>query len=400
MKYCFKGILYIILVMTICSCKKPYNPPAIAASASYLVVAGVINAGPDSTIINLSRTVNLSSKVTVNPELNATVVIQSDQNAVYPLYETSNGNYVAAGLNLDNAHNYRLSIRTSNNGQYYSDYVPVLNSPPIDSLYFTATSTGVNIYSATHDPSNKIKYYRWDYQETWIIHPPFDSGFISNGDTVLIRTPAQQVYKCWQTETSSTIVLGSSAKLARDVIVDNPVTALPGLSPKIANEYSIIVRQYALTADAYSFWINLKKNTEQLGSIFDAQPSQISGNIHSATNPSEPVIGYVSIGSTASQRIFITTQQLPAYGPPNEDYPPNCEAVSYLYNYYAPGSTIPVNQVDEYINYDKGGSTAPLIPIAPIAQPGGPILGFTAAPAICVDCTLRGTNIQPAYWKY
>ncbi len=403
--YYFRCIFYFMLAAAIVSCKRPYNPPAIALAASYLVVEGVINSGPDSTFIKLSKTVKLSNATAVNPVTGAAVAVQSDQGAVFPLNETTQGNYVSPGLNLNSSHNYRLSIKTSDE-QYYSDYVPVLNSPPIDSISFKIIDTGLTIYSATHDPNNTIKYYRWDYQETWIIHtaPPDDSNFISNGDTVLTRTQSQLVYTCWRSDTSSTIVLGSSAKLAKGVIVDNPVTSLGHSSPKVANEYSILVRQYALTADAYTFWTNLKKNTEQLGSIFDAQPSQINGNIHSATNPSEPVIGYISVGGTASQRMFITATQLPAWPPPypNEDYPGDCMSTGMLFVLiYPKGSTIPVNQVNEFINYNKG-ATDPLIPINPIQNPGGPLLGFIAVTPICADCTLQkgATNKQPAYWKF
>jgi len=389
--------LLVLAIMIIgAGCKKPYDPPAIASSGSYLVVEGAINAGADSTIITLSRTVNLSSAVTANPVLNAVVSVQSDQNAVYPLTETTNGNYVAAGLNLDNARTYRLSIKT-NNEQYYSDYVPVLNAPPIDSLYYGITNTGLNIYSSAHDPSNAVKYYRWDFQETWIIHSNFDSGVISNGDTVLARTADQQIYTCWSSDVSSNIILGSSAKLARDVIDNNLVTSIASSSEKIGSEYSILVRQYALTADAYTFWTNLKKNTEQLGSIFDAQPSEINGNMHSVTNPLEPVIGYISVGGTASKRIFIASQQLPNWLPTNPY--PNCKLDTALYVYYPAGSKVSYNQVDELINYNKGASVNPLIPVAPIGRPGSPPIGYSASDRVCVDCTLRGTKQEPSFWK-
>jgi hypothetical protein len=151
-----------------------------------------------------------------------------------------------------------------------------------------------------------------DYQETWIIHANFASYFKSNGDTVLGKDMINDnITDCWQSDSSSTLVLGSSAKLSQDVIADFPVISVPSTSEKVGDEYSIQVRQYALTADAYNFYVNLKKNTEQLGSIFDALPSEISGNIHSVANPSEPVIGYINVGSISSRRIFVTTRQLP-----------------------------------------------------------------------------------------
>lgn len=377
-------------------CKKPYNPPATTSAGSYLVVGGTISSGTDSTDIVLARTVNLSSTVTLNPVLNAIVSVQSDQNIDYPLYGTANGNYVSAGLNLDNAHTYRLSIKI-NNEQYYSDYVPVLNAPPIDSIHYSITNNGINIYSDAHDPTNAVKYYRWDYQETWIFHSNYDSDFISNGDTVLGRPSNNQIYTCWRSDTSSTIILNSSAKLAKDVIANNPITSITSTSEKLGSGYSILLHQYALTPAAYSFWVNLKKNTEQLGGIFDAQPSEINGNLHSATNPLEPVIGYVSIGSTTSKRIFIYAKQLPAWLP-TPAYP-NCTLDTELYVFYPQGSKTPVNQVNKFINYNKGASIDPLIPVASIGMPGSPPIGYSASSRACVDCTLRGTNKQPPFWK-
>ena len=167
---------------------------------------------------------------------------------------------------------------------YQSAFLPVLNSPPIDSVSFDTkgalTIPGVNIYVNTHDPAGKVLYYRWEYNETWIFHSNYASLFYSNGDTVLARNLINDnITDCWGNDTSSSILLGSAAKLSRDIIYKAPVTSVVSTSEKLEDEYSIQVKQYALTPDAYDFYTNLKKNTESLGSIFDPQPSQINGNI-------------------------------------------------------------------------------------------------------------------------
>jgi hypothetical protein len=395
--------ILIISVLTACiGCKKPYNPQIIAMPGNYLVVEGVINSSSDSTIIKLSRTVNLTNKIATNPESQAAVTVESDQNTIYSLSETTSGQYVSAGLNLDNTHKYRLRIKTANNKEYVSDFVPVVNSPAIDSVNFKIKNNGVNIYANTHDPNNSTRYYRWGYNETWIFHSKFESRFKSNGDTVLGRDLINDnIYRCWQSDISSTIVLGSSAKLTQDVIVNSPITFISSTSEKVSNEYSIYVKQYALTKDAYNFYVNLKKNTEQLGSIFDAQPSQINGNIHSVTNPSEPVIGYISVGSTTSQRIFIKSQALPAWAT-TPAYPDCMLAKNCCYYSFRDQDFGPFyNQVNLFINYNKGAGqfAPPLIPVNAISVPGQPPIGYTAADRECVDCTLRGTNKQPAFWK-
>jgi len=260
-----KYFLLFLIVFSFVNCKKPYSPAVINASNNYLVVEGDINSGADSTFITLSRTVNITSKISTKPEINAIVTVEVDQNTSYALIEMGNGNYACAGLNLDGTHKYRLNIKTANNEQYQSDYIQVLNSPPIDSVTYDTNTTlvngpGVNIYVNTHDPTNKVQYYRWDYQETWEYHTAFESYFKSNGDTVLARDIINDnIYQCWRSDSSSTIILGSSAKLSQSVIAHSPLAFVNSTSEKVSIEYSILVRQYALTADAYNFYANLKK---------------------------------------------------------------------------------------------------------------------------------------------
>jgi hypothetical protein len=377
----------LILTILVIGCKKPYNPPAITNNASYLVVEGVINSGADSTFIKLSKTVNISGVATANPVLQATVSVQIDQNNNYPLTELGNGKYGVAGLNLNSAHNYRLNIQTPDGQQYQSDFGPVVNTPPIDSVGFQIQSNGLQLYVNTHDPNNKINYYRWDYKETWQFDAKYQSFFVTNGTAIVFRLPSQDIYSCFGNDTSSTIVLGSSAKLSQAVIYQSPLTQIASTSEKIETKYSILVDQYALSPNAYDFWVNLKQNTEQLGSIFDPQSSNNNGNMHCITNPSEPVIGYISVCTVRQKRIFISNSQLPQTWFPT--YPYSCTADTAYY--CAQGCT---NQVAIYLIPPGSGQ----IPINAVSA-GPAVIGFSNSSIECVDCTIRGTKTQPAFWK-
>jgi hypothetical protein len=388
-----KKITYLLaLIAAMLSCKKPYNPPAITSPGSYLVVEGVINTGTDSTIIKLSKTVSISSTVTTNPVLHATVSVESDQNGSYPLTETGNGNYVSTGLNLDNTRQYRLRISTPDNQQYLSDFVAVKVSPPIDSIGFKIVNNNMQVYVNTHDPNNNTHYYRWDYQETWEFHALYSSDYVSNGDTILQRPDSARVFYCYAGYASSSIVLGSSAKLKQDVIYQAPITEVASTSEKIEIEYSILVKQYALTGDAYNFWVNLRNNTEQLGSIFDAQPSNINGNIHNVANPSEPVIGYVSACTVQTKRVFIKNSQLPQTLAWQPVYPYNCKQDSDYYSLPPTG----FNQVDAFLVPLPNSN----IPTSAFYLPHAMVpSGFLSSGVECADCTVRGVTKPPAFWK-
>ena len=132
------------------ACKKPYNPKVVTGNSNYMVVEGVINTGNDSTNIKLSRTVKVNSKQSSSPESGAVVNVEDNGNGSYPVPELGNGKYGAPPLGLDSTKQYRLRIRTTDGKEYLSDFSQAKSTPPIDSIGFTITNTGVQIYVNTH----------------------------------------------------------------------------------------------------------------------------------------------------------------------------------------------------------------------------------------------------------
>ena len=380
----------IAAIILIVSCKKPFAPKGIQSSTGFLVVEGVIDPGGDTTRIKLSRVVKLDT-VTTAPVTNALVFVEGMDNTTSQLNENAGGIY-SLRLSLNNSQKYRLHIRTADGKDYKSDYVEVKVTPAIDAINYTIKNNGLQIILDTHDVTNNTRYYRWNYVETWQFHSKYASAYVSNGDSVIARTADQQVYYCYNSGNSNNILLGSSAQLSQDVISAAPIALVSPTSEKIEIKYSILINQYALTSDAYNFWQNIKKNTEELGSIFDAQPSEIAGNIHCTTNPDEPVIGYVSASSFTSKRIFVDNSVLPTDWKPI--YPNDCPTDSVFLEFNDGREYI--NQENQVFNYKKGGYSE--IPITAIKSDkyGRGHLG--AAP-VCVDCTLRGTLKKPSFWQ-
>jgi len=363
---------------TLIGCKKPFAPSAVALNTNYLVIEGLINSGHDSTIINLSRTVNISEKIKSKPELNALVTVESSQNTSYSVPEIGKGKYGSAPLNLDSTLQYRLRVKTASGEEYLSAFVEVKTAPPIDSLGMIIKNNGAEFYVNAHDNSNRTRYYRWDYNETWIFHSQFYSFYkIVDGQPVY-RSASEQIYQCWNSDISSTVVTATTIKLAKDVVSLQPVAFVPASSEKIIQRYSIILKQYALTKPGFEYYENIKKNTEQLGSIFDAEPSSIKGNVICSTNPAEPVIGFISAGTVTTKRIFLDSRQFPANWIP--------------YTFYdQKGCTGDESKLDADQMFYYYGAAHPVF--LPTSAPN------LAAPVECVDCTLRGTTKQPDFWK-
>ncbi|WP_373331463.1 DUF4249 domain-containing protein [Salmonirosea aquatica] len=339
----------------------------------YLVVDGSLNTTPGAgSQIKLSRTQNIYEKGGPQPESRAKLTVEGDKGSSFAFAEAVPGVYDLAPTTFRDSEKYRLRIRTSGGREYLSAYVPVVKNPPIDSLTYRVRGAGegVQIYVNTHDPQDRTRFYRWSYEETWQYSMPLYSVYELVGKDVVYRE--QSINTCWSSASPTTIVLGTSVKLSKDIIRDQGVTFVPSASGKLQSRYSILVRQYALTQQEYEYWNALSKTTERTGSLFDPQPAEVTGNIRSVGDAGELVFGYFSASNRQEQRLFVTEY----LGRPN----PACE----------PTDTLTAREILEspdliLSEYYEGNSPVPLY-----------IMGTPT----CSDCRLRGgTNQMPSFWK-
>jgi hypothetical protein len=367
--------IYLILcfVIFLSSCIKSYEPDVLKAPNQFLVVDGVINCSPGGvTTILLSRTRNLTDTIINVPELRAQVFIESSNNG-FALNEVSNGVYKSAPLNLNSSNLYRLRILTSTGDEYVSEYVPVLITPFIDSVSWQQDNETINISISTHDPLNQSKYFKWEYEETWEYKAVYESILKFTNGQIQFRDSSEMTSRCWLNNISYDILTESTSQLSEDRIVNETLINLPAKSPKLEVRYSVLVKQYSLTKAAFEFWEIVEKNTQQLGSLFDPQPSQLKGNIKNTKNEKEPVIGIVSASTINSQRIFIQRGEII-----NGHSPITSCTVLIVPAQDAPAYLVNPDNVPAY------------------SVSGG---GVAISTKPCVDCRLQGGTVQkPSFW--
>jgi hypothetical protein len=368
-------LLFMIMATLEWQCIDKYSSPYQSPATGYLVVEGYITSNRP-TQFTLSRTIPLPGDSGIPMETGAKVQVEGSDNSIYPLTEQNAGIYVIDTLALNTTTQYRLRISTADGQQYLSRYTPYQPTPPIDSISWAESSSGVTIYANTHGPAGATGYYQWTYNETWeySASQPTDYIWDTANSTIIGLTIAQLKAICWHSDSSTDIIVASTAKLSQDLIYEQPVQTIAIASQQLGIEYSILVRQYALTDSAYAFLTLMQQNTESLGSIFDPQPSQLTGNIQCLTTPSQPVIGWVSAGTIQQQRIFISRSQVPDWG-------------------YFNVCSIPIHLVpaDSLVLYFTQFGYVPLGPLQNGSAPG--------VAQGCTDCTLQGgTTTKPSFW--
>lgn len=369
----------VALLLAVNACIEPYEPPLDDADVNYLVVDGFLDATAGVATVSLSRTLPVTSEQLFERESGATVHIEDGAGIIFPLAETDRGKYTGIVSNAATDQRYRLQIRTASNRAYVSDFVAIIQTPPIDSITWAVAADGVQFSVTTHDPTGRSRFYRWKYTETYEYNSTFNSLYRFENDQPVSRRPEESIFTCWTTNESTDIKVGSTKQLHEAVIYKSPVMFIPAGSVKVSRRYSLLVKQHAISEEAYQYWLSLEKSTENLGGLFDPLPSEAVGNIHGQTDPGETVIGYFNAGTVEEKRLFVRRNELPVEITWNSSGIHGCMRdtvyLADLDQVYQPTTLI----LDAIYN--------PLL------------IGYTTSEAACADCrVLGGTTTRPPFW--
>jgi len=289
-----KSFWILCLCFILCGCVTDYKPPYIDEITDILVVEGIIT--DDESTITLSQSVSLLDGKYYAPIYidTANVYIECDNGMRWQAEPYNiNGRYTIKTGKLNLERKYRLKIEFDRH-EYRSDFSYPINTPEIDSVFWRKSGKGqpVNIYVATHSAEDEVLFYRWSYREDWEIWPEYypAPGF-----------PQQ----CWSSANSRDILIGSAEKTEFGQLTDKIFEALPS-DKRWSVLYRIAVKQNAISKRAHDYFTNIKKNSQNMGSIFAPTPSELRGNIICTTDPKRPVIGYIDISSTTQKTKYIS----------------------------------------------------------------------------------------------
>ena len=348
--------------------------------------------------IKLTRSFKFEDELPIF-EIDASVKIIDDANITYLFQENSPGNYVSVNeFSAQPNKNYQLLITTNNGSSYSSQITKLPTITPIDKVYAIRETDdlgneGMSIFVDSYDPTGNSKYYRFEYEETYkIIAPKWISKdmIVSPPPTFQLSfaQKTKEMHTCYNTVISNTIIQTETTDLSEDRVSRFNVRVIPRDNPIITRRYSILVKQYVQSLEAFTYYKTLNKLSGSESLFSQNQPGFFNGNVYSLDDQSEKVLGYFEIASVSSKRMYFNYSDFF----PNEPFPPyfeNCEE-------FAPGiSPIPgePSSVAEFIlnglaKYYRRNLEPKL--------GEGPYLLVRRA---CGDCTVLGINIKPDFWE-
>jgi len=374
------GFVFVLLA-TLLGCRTPYEPEVPATELRVLVVEGYLDTEGLKSELKLSRTAPLGASSAFIPELRAKVVLKSASGQVFPLTETGLGTYIFE-RNIDEKQSYLLEIELSSGERYVSEGLQPIVTPEIIDAGFKLDEEGVEVFVSTQGNANADDFL-WTFEETWIFRPRIRTTYIYVPEIKNVRDQKQseQTSLCFKTEPSPGILLETSSRFKDQVVFQKTITEIPTGDERIMERYSILVSQKGLASKDVPFWEILKKNTEDIGSIFSPLPSLIGGNIKSLDAAKSPVIGQVSLGVIRQKRIYINQVQVSPW--------------NYLdpkFNDCAIGEEAILAK--DYQAIFGNGAVVPTRPL----MVGTTIVGYYPSSKRCTDCSLYASKLKPSFW--
>ncbi len=309
-------ILLLFLIQT--GCIEEYDPE-IEDYENILVFDGSIIKEDSIQTVAISTSTEIKYPE-FNPVSNCYVSVRDTFNNEFVFEETQPGIYKAAIPEeyLDYNNKFRLYVKTSDNNEYLSDQESILKSSPIDSIYYDVEpyqssseeyNEGLQFYTDLKAPDEATKNYRWTLEETWEIHTYYDiSGHWDTRDLGIPRFDpvSDSINICWSTRQLKEFYTASTENLVRNEKKKIPLSFVPSVSTKLDVKYSILVKQFSLSDEAYNYHSQNNYSSSGTEALYQKQPAQTRSNISNINDPDEFVLGYFWASSFTEKRLFFT----------------------------------------------------------------------------------------------
>ena len=327
------------------------------------------------------------------PETGAEVFITDDAGTKYGFNEDS-GKYISSiAFQIESGKKYQLHINTKDGKSFESaaETLPTIN--PIQSVVATVEEidniNGVAIRVSSFDPTSTSKYYRYDYEETYkVVAPKWrPTRAVWNPNGFIDYFPnSPETKTCYGSKKNIGLLLATTNNLTEDR-VEFLTRFISDQDYIITTRYSILVRQYVESLNAYNYYNTLKKMSGSGSLLSPNQPGFLLGNLRSTKNQEDKISGYFDVCSVSSQRIYFNYSDLfPGKGAP--PYYTDCKEFCYSQD----EALVP----DPCTHSGGPGEDLAAERIGYFSGAGGSFTYWVNTP--CSDCTTIASNIKPAFW--
>lgn len=369
------------LLCCISACTEPYQGE-VEGLEDILVVNALITNENKIQEVSLTRPYRFDEDAPIAEENALILVDDGEQQFIFD--EVQPGKYISnISFAAEMGRPYSILITTESGRSYRSEtmQLPVATTN-IDALYAERITDdtgeeGMGIFVDTFDASNQSNYYRYEYDETFKIIAPFWSPLdvvfviqLSTGPAFNVIRREREERVCYGTDNEKVINVVNTLNLGEDRLSRFNVRFINRDNYILSHRYSINVRQYVQTPEAFAYYDALRGLSQSATTVFsEDQPGFLAGNIFSLEDANENVAGFFEVAAVTEKRIFFDYEEFF----PGEELPPyfqNCTPSAES------GEDLKNSLLRETRVYYDGKTVA----------------------RACGDCTALGSNKVPDFW--
>lgn len=303
-----------LLLITV-SCIKSYEPELKSGETQKYVVSGRVTDQEGFQYVSVSLSSSVEEPVYI-PISGCWGMISDDRGHSFYLEQLQDGKYRTwiDQQYLSPGTSYRLSLITPDQIELESDYDLMPECPEIGDVYYerkdiattdpSQPEKGIQLYIDLDASAVPTQYFQWDLEETWEYHVSYAKEYYYAGEIFEINPPDSSTFACWMTQPVMEVFTLSTINISGNIYKKFPLQFIDNHSQRLRFIYSLLVNQLAVSQEAYTYWDQLRMNSE-LGGLYDHQPLDVRGNIHNLSDPNKEVLGFFQASAMRTKRIFI-----------------------------------------------------------------------------------------------
>ncbi len=376
------GLLLVLLLLMGYACVSPYVAD-IENEPELISIEGSLIKGEEEQTVKVSITASLNTSTFI-PVRGCDVSLIDEFDNAWNYRDLSGGIYRMSMPDEEMIHgrHYKIRVITADGNVYESDYEMLNPGIEVDSVYYDIEDkvdemtgdpySGIQFYLDVKAGEDESRYFRWRIDETYeyTSFGPISYFYLDDTHTPTVPVDEWAVYRCWQGGEISGLFQSSTMNLSQNEKKRIHLNYVSALTERLRLKYSLRVKQYTLSENAYNYFEQNRLATEEADGLYTRQPRQPITNIGNVDDEDERVLGYFWVSTQTSQRIFVSRI---------EEMDVMAEDCAYW----------------EYSDLEDGEGPFPIYLFDD--KNSGKL--YTSS-RDCFDCTRRGgSNIKPDYWE-
>ena len=165
----------------------------------------------------------------------------------------------------------------------------------------------ISVYANTRVPEQSGPLFlKWDVKSVY--------AFRENEPTHPLAPPANTCYITRKTDTQA-INLIRTDELASNFIENQRLVTKRIIREQYYIRHVFVVTVSSISERRYFYWKNVDEMINQTGTIFDAPPATVKGNIVNVNDENDFALGYFEAAAQNSSHDFVTRADLPVFIP-------------------------------------------------------------------------------------